>query len=195
MNPTPVVLYGEHVRLEPLDTRHADQLLEEAQNDDIWRFMPVPRPTAADQIRELIDRAWKAAADGAEVPFCIVADGSDRAVGSTRFLDIRRSDRGLEIGWTWLGTAAQRTMINTETKFLLMRHAFEDLGALRVQFRTDGRNEVSQRALERLGAVREGTLRHHQLTWDGVYRDTVCYSVLAGEWPHVKAHLEQLLGR
>lgn len=195
MNPTPVVLYGEHVRLEPLDSRHAEQLLEEAQNDDIWRFMPVPRPQGVADVQDMIDRAWKAAAEGDEVPFAIVADQSDRAVGSTRFLEIRRPDRALEIGWTWLGSASQRTLVNTETKFLLLRHAFDELGALRVQFRIDGRNEPSQRAIERIGAVREGTLRHHRITWDGVYRDTVYYSILAAEWPEVKTRLEGLLGR
>lgn len=195
MNPTPVVLYGEHVRLEPLDSRHAEQLLEEAQNDDIWRFMPVPRPHGVADVQDMIDRAWKAAAEGDEVPFAIVADQSDRAVGSTRFLEIRRPDRALEIGWTWLGSASQRTLVNTETKFLLLRHAFDELGALRVQFRIDGRNEPSQRAIERIGAVREGTLRHHRITWDGVYRDTVYYSILAAEWPEVKTRLEGLLGR
>ena len=195
MNPTPVVLYGERARLEPLDHRHADQLTEEAQSDEIWRYMPVPRPANRDAMVGLIDKAWKAAAEGVEVPFAIVDDASDRAVGSTRFIEIRRPDRALEIGWTWLGLSSQRTPINTECKLLLLRHAFEDLGALRVQLKTDGRNLTSQRSIERLGAVKEGVLRHHRLMWDGVFRDTVYYSILAPEWPAVKARLTELLGR
>lgn len=195
MNPTPVVLYGEHVRLEPLDHRHADDLMELSTADEIWRYLPVTRPPDRDTMLSLIDKAWKAAAEGAEIPFAIIDDRTDRAVGSTRFLEIRRPDRALEIGWTWLAIPSQRTAANTEAKYLLLRHAFEDLGALRVQLKTDGRNERSQRAIERIGAVREGVLRHHRLMWDGVYRDTVYYSVLAPEWPAVKSRLEGLLGR
>ena len=194
MNPTPVVLYGEQVRLEPLDHAHADHLLDEASQDDIWRYMPVPRPTTREDIIRLIDKAWKAASEGLEIPFAII-DDKGRAVGSTRFLDIHRPDRNLEIGWTWLGAKAQRTAINTECKYLLLRHVFEDLGALRVQLKTDGRNERSQRAIERLGATKEGVLRHQRLMWDGVFRDTVFYSILEGEWPAVKARLEGFLKR
>lgn len=195
MNPTPVVLYGEQVRLEPLDYAHADHLLEEANSDEIWRFMPVRRPTTRDDILDLIDKAWKAASLGAEVPFAIIATKVDRAVGSTRFLDIHRPDRNLEIGWTWIGSGWQRTTINTECKYLLLRHAFDDLGAIRVQLKTDGRNEQSQRAIERLGASKEGTLRRQRLMWDGVVRDTVYYSILDSEWPAVKTRLEEFLGR
>ncbi len=143
----------------------------------------------------LIDKAWKAASLGEEIPFAIVADRSGRAVGSTRFLEIRRPDRALEIGWTWLSLASQRTVINTECKYLLMRHVFEDLGALRVQLKTDGRNAAAQRAIERLGAVKEGVLRHQRMMWDGVYRDTVYYSILEPEWASVKARLEGFLGK
>ncbi|MBM4186753.1 MAG: GNAT family N-acetyltransferase [Gemmatimonadetes bacterium] len=195
MNPTPVVLYGEQVRLEPLDHAHADHLLEEAGDDEIWRYMPIPRPMTRSDVIGMIDKAWKAAAEGLEVPFAIISDKTDRAVGSTRFIDIHRPDRRLEIGWTWLGVGSQRTAINTETKLLLLRHAFEDLGALRVQLKTDGRNERSLRAIERIGAVKEGVLRKSRLTWDGVFRDTVYYSVLDTEWPAVKARLGGLLER
>jgi RimJ/RimL family protein N-acetyltransferase len=195
MNPTPTVLYGDVARLEPLDHAHADQLLEEGSNDEIWRYLPVRRPANREEMLGLIDKAWKAASLGEEIPFAIIDDRSDRAVGSTRFLEIRRPDRALEIGWTWLGTSSQRTAINTECKYLLLRHAFEDLGALRVQLKTDGRNERSQRAIERLGAVKEGVLRHHRLMWDGTYRDTVYFSILEPEWAAVKARLEGFLGR
>lgn len=195
MNPTPVVLYGEHVRIEPLDPRHAPDLLAAANDDEIWRYMPVPRPADLAAMHDIIERAWKAAANGDEIPFAIIDDKTDRAVGSTRFLEIRRVDRAVEIGWTWLGTAAQRTAINTEAKFLLLRHLFDDLGAMRVQLKTDGRNLRSQEAIARIGATREGTLRRHRLTWDGVYRDTVYYSVIEPEWPEVKQRLQGRLGR
>jgi RimJ/RimL family protein N-acetyltransferase len=194
MNPTPVVLYGEQVRLEPLDHHHAKDLLDAAQDDEIWRYMPVPRPRTETAMIDLIDKAWKAASTGDEIPFAIIGP-TDRAVGSTRFLEIRRPDRALEIGWTWLATLVQQTAVNTECKLLLLRHCFEELGTLRVQFKTDGRNERSQKAIERLGAVKEGSLRHHRLMWDGVYRDTIYYSILASEWPAVKAGLEQRLAR
>ena len=194
MNPTPTILYGEHVRLEPLDHAHADDLLEAGSDDAIWRYMPVRRPTTRDEVVALIDKAWKAASLGEEIPFAIIADQTGRAVGSTRFLEIRRPDRALEIGWTWLGMSSQRTAINSECKYLLLRHLFEDLGALRVQLKTDGRNEPSQRAIERLGAVKEGVLRHHRMMWDGVYRDTIYYSILEPEWAGVKAKLEGFLG-
>lgn len=195
MNPTPVVLYGEQVRLEPLDHSHIDQLLEAGNADEIWQYMPVPRPESRQVMASLIDKAWKAASVGVEVPFAIIDDQSGAAVGSTRYIDIRRPDRALEIGWTWLGLKWQRTALNTECKYLLLRHAFDDLGALRVQLKTDGRNERSQRAIERIGAIKEGTLRRQRLMWDGVFRDTIYYSILDTEWPAVKARLEGLLGR
>lgn len=195
MNPTPVVLYGDAVRLEPLDHRHVDALFEEAQSDEIWRYMPVRRPGSRADMADLVDKAWKAASMGLEIPFAVIREEDERPVGSTRFLEIRRPDRALEIGWTWLGLSAQRTAANTESKYLLLRHAFEDLGAIRVQLKTDGRNQVAQRAIERLGAVREGVLRKQRLMWDGVRRDTVFYSILDDEWPAVKQRLEGLLGR
>ncbi len=118
-----------------------------------------------------------------------------RGIGSTGYLDIRRNDRGIEIGWTWLGTAFQRTAPNTESKLLLLTHAFEDQGPVRVQLKTDLRNERSQRAVEHLGAVREGVLRKHIILWDGFIRDTVCCSSIESEWPEVKRRLELLLRR
>jgi RimJ/RimL family protein N-acetyltransferase len=136
------------------------------------------------------------------VPFAIVEKSPPgaigrapgRAIGSTRYLDIRREHRGLEIGWTWLGRAWQRTAANTECKLLLLEHAFEALGALRVQLKTDARNLASQRAIERIGAVREGVLRAHMVVREGFVRDSVMYAVTAGEWPEVKGKLEGLLG-
>jgi RimJ/RimL family protein N-acetyltransferase len=195
MNPTPVVLYGDVVRLEPLDHSHVAALFEAAQSDEIWRFMPVARPATPAEMSALVDKAWKAASLGHEIPFAIVDEVTDVAVGSTRFLEIRRIDRALEVGWTWLGEAAQRTAANTEAKYLLFHHAFEELGARRVQLKTDARNERAQRAIERLGARKEGVLRQHRQMWDGHVRDSVYYSVLADEWSEVKARLESLMAR
>ena len=195
MNPTPVVLYGEAVRLEPLDYTHAEDLLAAGADPDIWRYMPIPQPMAVGQLRAWIDEAWQLAAAGEQIPFAILDPVTDRAFGSTRFLEIRRTWRTLEIGWTWLAASVQRTRVNTECKYLLLRHAFEDLGALRVQFKTDGRNEQSQRAIERIGAVKEGVLRKQRVNHDGYVRDAVYYSILDDEWPAVKARLEEMLTR
>jgi RimJ/RimL family protein N-acetyltransferase len=191
----PLVLEGAHVRLEPLDFSHAEDLYAVGGDERIWRHMPRPKLSSVADAREMIEAAKAAAADGSQIPFAVVERKDGRAVGSTRYLDIRRKDRGLEIGWTWLGTAYQRTPINTECKYLLLRHAFEALGAIRVQLKTDLRNERSQRAIERLGAIREGVLRKHMVLWDGFIRDTVYYSILDDEWPGVRQQLEALLER
>ena len=130
---------------------------------------------------------------GREVAFAIVATPSGKAVGSTRFLDILRPHRALEIGWTWIGAPWQRTAINTECKLLLLGHAFDTLGAHRVTLKTDARNERSQRAIERIGGVREGVLRRHRVCWDGFVRDTVYYGILDHEWPQVRMRLLEML--
>jgi RimJ/RimL family protein N-acetyltransferase len=130
---------------------------------------------------------------GREVAFALVSAASGSAVGSTRFLNIERPHRALEIGWTWIGPAWRRTAINTECKLLLLSHAFEDLGAHRVTLKTDARNLRSQRAIERIGGVREGVLRRHRVCWDGFVRDSVYYGIVDGEWPQVKSRLEAML--
>jgi RimJ/RimL family protein N-acetyltransferase len=130
---------------------------------------------------------------GDELPFAVIHLATGRVAGATRYMDIRPEHRGLEIGGTWYGTDFQRTAVNTECKYLLLRHAFEVLGCIRVQLKTDSRNERSQRAIERIGAVREGVLRNHMIMPDGVYRHSVYYSVLDAEWAGVKRRLEQML--
>jgi RimJ/RimL family protein N-acetyltransferase len=195
MVPTPVTLTGTHVRLEPLGLRHADDLYVAGDDPRIWRYLPRPQPTSVAETRAWIEQALQIAAGGTQVPFAIVDVGSDRAVGTTRYLEIRGPDRGLEIGSTWLSTASQRTAINTEAKYLLLSHAFDTLGALRVQFKTDRRNEKSQKAIERLGAVREGILRKQMVMSDGHIRDSVYYSITDDEWPSVRARLEVWLRR
>jgi RimJ/RimL family protein N-acetyltransferase len=194
-DPKPVTLEGSHVRLEPLARRHAEDLFEVGQDETIWPYMSRPPLKSVEDARAWIDQALEVTATDTQIPFAIIERASGKAIGSTRYMDIRRNDRGLEIGWTWIGTVFQRTAMNTECKYLLLRHAFEDLGAVRVQLKTDLRNARSQRAIERLGAVREGVLRKHMVQWDGFIRDTVYYSVIESEWPGVKRRLEGLLGR
>lgn len=194
-DPRPVTLEGRHVRLEPLLLRHAKDLFDVGKDETIWPYMSRPALTSVEDTQAWIDQTLVIAAGGAQIPFAIIERRSGMAIGSTRYMDIRRNDRGLEIGWTWIGTAFQRSAVNTECKYLMLRHAFENLGAVRVQLKTDLRNVRSQRAIERLGAVREGVLRKHMIQWDGFIRDTVYYSVIEGEWPEVRRRLQSLLER
>ena len=152
--------------------------------------MSYKQPTVLGEMEAWIALALDAQERGTEVPFAIRDRGTGQVLGSTRYLNIMPKDRGLEIGWTWLTGAARRTSVNTECKYLLLRHAFETLGAIRVQLKTDSRNVTSQRAIERIGAVKEGILRNHVIMPDGYYRHSVYYSILDSEWPSVKAHLE-----
>lgn len=195
MDPRPVVLEGENVRLEPLSLEHAPALAIAGRDPLVWRFL-LRRPLSSeDDAREMVREALAAAADRSQLPFAIVARSTGRAIGSTRFMEIRHAHKGLEIGSTWISPEYQRTAVNTECKRSLFAHAFEDLGALRVQLKTDARNERSQRAIERIGAVREGVLRRHMILWDGFVRDTVMYSITAEDWPGVRAKIDALLAR
>ena len=191
--PKPVVLTGEKVRLEPLLLSHAQDLLRAAADKTIWAYMPLSGFPDLRAVEMWIGDSLAAQSAGSDVPFAIVLPDTGVAVGSTRYMDIRRAHRGLEIGWTWLAPGVQRTRVNTEAKYLLLRHAFEDLGAYRVQLKTDARNVRSQRAIERIGAVMEGAHRRHMQTWDGHVRDTIYYSILDSEWPTVKQRLEGIL--
>lgn len=195
MNPTPVVLYGDAMKLEPLDPAHAEDLLAAGADPEIWAFLPIPQPNSVAEVRQWIDDAWKRASLGEELPFAIIDPETGRAVGSTRYLDIRRNWRTLEIGWTWLAASVQRSAVNTEAKLMLLKHAFEDQGALRVQFKTDRRNTRAQQSIERLGAVKEGVLRKQRINHDGYVRDAVYYSILDDEWPAVKERLTARLKR
>jgi N-acetyltransferase len=193
MDVRPVTLEGQAVRIELLGLEHAENLYAAAQDPDIWRYMPADPSGSREAFRRWIEEALAARTAGAEMPFAIVDKESGRAVGSTRYLDIHPRDFGLEIGWTWLARPVRRTRVNTECKYLLLQHAFETLGAVRVQLKTDVRNEVSQRAIARLGAVREGVLRKQRILENGYVRDTVLFSIIAEEWPAVKAGLEAKL--
>lgn len=189
--PTPCTLSGRLVVLEPLSVSHAEDLFASfAEDPTIWRWLPIAPPSSQREMRVGIDAHLQRQATGEVVAFAQVSVATGRAAGVTNYLGITVADGGLEIGGTWLGKHAQRTGINREAKYLLLRHAFEALGALRVQLKTDARNEQSQRAIARLGAVREGVLRKHKLLWDGFVRDSVLFSVVDSEWPAVRSALE-----
>lgn len=186
----PVTLAGRAARLEPLAPQHA-QALAEAATPELFIYHFPPREYSPAGFEELI--AFLQSAAGF-CPFAIVDRGSEVAIGVTCYLDIRPEHRGVEIGFTWIGKPHQGTRINPECKYLLFRHAFDDQQAVRVQLKTDLRNVQSQRAIAKLGAVREGVLRKHMIRPDGYLRDTVMYSVTSEEWPRVRAGLEERLG-
>jgi RimJ/RimL family protein N-acetyltransferase len=193
MNIVPVTLTGRFVRLEPLSEQHTPDLARAGADESIWLYMPYGPVTTEARMRAWISDLLERQRLGGDLPFAVIHLESGRAIGATRYMDIRREHRGLEIGGTWYGVAYQRTAVNTESKYLLFRHAFETLGCIRVQLKTDLRNERSQRAIERLGAVREGVLRNHMILPDGYVRSSVLYSVIAEEWPQVKRRLEERL--
>jgi len=184
----PVTLTGEHVILEPAADRHLPDLLAAAADPDVWTWMPWRRPTDADELAALLEGERTIA-----YPFAQLDATSGRAVGITTYRDVDERNRTLEVGGTWIGRPWWRTAINTEAKLLFLGHAFETLGANRVAIKTDIRNERSQAAIERLGAVREGVVRHQYIRPDGTLRDTVLYSVVPEEWPAVRAHLRARL--
>jgi N-acetyltransferase len=188
----PVQLRGEGVLLEPLSQEHAQGLYNRGRSEADWAYLPRTRFIDMADTRQWIDEAL---ATPAQLPFVIIETGKHKAVGSTRYLNIRPEHRSLEIGWTWLGQEWQRTGINTEVKLLLLTHAFERLGCVRVEFKTDARNLRSQRALERIGAVREGVLRNHMIVQSNYVRDSVFFSVIDSDWLGVKERLTLLRDR
>jgi len=183
-------LEGRFVHLEPLSDAHVKGLAAIGLDETIWQHMPYgDMGDEADirrWVRELLDRATR----GTDIPFAVIHLASGRVAGATRYMDIRPADRGLEIGGTWYGKEFQRTAVNTECKYLLLRNAFEEMKCIRVQFKTDSRNLRSQRAIERMGAIREGVLRNHMILPDGTIRHSVYYSILESEWPGIKGLLE-----
>ena len=181
------------MRLEPLTLRHTQALHLAGQDEGIWRHLPIAPPRTVEATREWIQQAIDRAGKGTEIPFAIISTAYGAPVGSTRFLELQPENSSLEIGWTWIAPEFQRTTINTECKFLLMTHAFEVMGVVRVQLKTDGRNTGSQTAIERIGAKREGTLRKNRRLWDGFIRDTVHFSVIDSEWSEGKRHLIRLM--
>lgn len=188
----PVILKGSAVRLEPLCAEHAQGLYNRGRVKADWAYLPRGCFVDLADTRHWIDEAL---ATPGHLPFAIVDVAKDRVVGSTRYLNIRHEHRSMEIGWTWLGQEWQRTAVNTQVKLLLMCHAFEQLGCVRVEFKTDARNERSQQALLRVGATREGVLRNHMIVQNNYLRDSVYFSVIEAQWPEVKTRLEALANR
>lgn len=191
---TPVTLIGSVVRLEPIRHEHADLFWDVANDalDDIFRWIPYRMQTRED-FHQLVARALQEQKQGESVVFSTIESTSGRVIGSTRFMNIDRNNRRVEIGSTWIAPAWQRTAMNTEAKYLMLRHAFEVWGCFRVELKTDALNEKSRNAILRLGAKEEGTLRRHVVTWIGRVRDSVYFSILDSEWPEVKARLEEKL--
>lgn len=191
---TPVTLAGGPVRLVPLTLDHTAGLQAAAADGALWtlRFTSVPAP---DETRGYIETALAGQAAGHRLPFAVLDATTGEVLGSTSYHDIVPAIERIEIGYTWYALHVQRSAVNTTAKLLLLTHAFETLGAKLVGWRTDNFNHASQRAIERLGAKRDGVLRHHALRRDGTVRDTVMYSLAAGEWPEVKAHLNWQLTR
>ena len=193
MKVDPVILTGKFVRLEPLSFAHVPGLSAAGADPSIWRYMLYGDVTSEQKMRAWVSDILQRKAAGTDQPFAVVHLASGKLVGATRYLEIRPAHRGLEIGGTWYDKEFQRTPVNTEAKFLLLQHAFEILGCIRVQFKADSRNERSLRAIERLGAQREGILRNHMILDDGTFRHSVYYSILDTEWPELKARLEEKL--
>jgi N-acetyltransferase len=191
---TPVTLAGERVRMEPLAERHLDELALVAFDAAIWRWT-IARPIDDAGLRSWLDQALGNADAGTEVPFATVDQASGRAIGSSRFMTIAAEHRRLEIGWTWLGTAFQRSGANREAKLLQLTHAFDSLGAERVEFKTHARNLASRSALLGIGATFEGVLRHHTIMPDGSNRDSAFFGIIAPDWPVVRDRLRASLPR
>ncbi len=193
MEVKPVVLTGRHTRLEPLTEQHIAGLTAVGLEDAIWQYMPYGLMHSEEDIRRWVSALLAHKATGTDLPFAVIHLASGRVAGATRYMEIRPEHHGLEIGGTWYGADYRRTAVNTECKYLLLQHAFEELKCIRVQLKTDSRNERSQRAIERIGAAREGILRNHIILPDGHVRHSVYYSILDSEWPQVKARLQAML--
>ena len=190
----PVTLTGQRIRMEPLEERHLDDLARVASDAAVWRWT-IARPIDDAGLRAWLQTALANKVAGTELPFATIHLEEDRAIGSSRFMSIAPEHRRVEIGWTWVGTAFQRTGANREAKLLQLTHAFETLDAERVEFKTHARNVASRTALLGIGATFEGVLRHHTIMPDGSNRDSAFYGVIRPEWPAVKARLEGLLER
>ena len=191
----PVTLQGSHVRLEPMTEAHIPALAEIGVGQVFWDFMVYGKMETDEDMRVWVQEILSRAQNGTDLPFVAVHLASGRVAGATRYMNIMPKDSGLEIGGTWYGLDFQRTPVNTECKYLLLRHAFETLGCVRVQLKTDLRNERSQKAIERIGAVKEGVLRNHMILPDGYIRHSVFYSIIDTEWPEVKKRLEGMLAK
>jgi RimJ/RimL family protein N-acetyltransferase len=190
----PVTLAGRHVRLEPLSPGHVPALCEVGLDPELWRWTLAVIRTP-EEMRGYVETALRERDEGRALPFATVDAASGRAIGSTRFGNVSMADGRVEIGWTWVARPWQRTPANTEAKYLMLRHAFETLGCVRVELKTDALNERSRAAILRVGARQEGVLRKHMKSQGGRMRDTVYFSILDDEWPAARAGLEARLAR
>ena len=194
LQPSPVVVEGHGIRLEPLNQDHHDALVAAASDGTLWElwFTTIPPP---DGMRKYIDDALRGQRDGHMLPWVVRETATGEIVGSTRYHDIVTAIDRVEIGYTWYRASRQRSSVNTTCKLLLLAHAFDTLGCKVVGLRTDNFNFRSQRAIEGIGAKKDGVLRHHAARKDGTVRDSVMYSILAAEWKDVRRHLELRLAR
>lgn len=194
MNPQPVTLTGPFVRLEPLTLDHVPALARVGCEPSIWNWIPTPVPDI-DAMHAWVALGLADQARGLALPFVIVDAVSSEVIGSTRYGNIDRPNRRVEIGWTWLAVPHQRTAANTSAKRLLLGHAFDDLGAMRVELKTDSLNDKSRKAIARIGATQEGIFRKHLITASGRVRDTVYFSIIDSEWPAIRRTLDARLAR
>jgi RimJ/RimL family protein N-acetyltransferase len=190
----PVTLEMNGVRLEPMHPSHTEDLARAARDGELWNIRVTSVPDPGDE-SAYIDKALEMRDGGTRMPFVVRSIDTGKIIGTTSYHDIMPAIDRVEIGYTWYAKSWQRTHVNTTCKLLLLQHAFETLGCQVVGFRTDNFNHASQRAIERLGAKRDGVIRHHALRRDGTIRDTVMYSILAGEWPEIRAHLHDKLAQ
>ena len=189
-----VTLEGRRVRLEPLAREHLEGIIAAGSFEEIWRWLSF-RPSSRADFERWMDDALAARDAGRELPFTTVDVASGAIVGATRYLNIAPADRRLEIGWTWITPRMQRSYVNTEAKYLQLRHCFEEVGCRRVELKTDRRNEKSRNAMLRMGAQFEGIARKQMRTFDGTNRDNAWFAIIDDDWPAVKARLEAMLDR
>mgnify|MGYP001305259937 CR=1 FL=1 len=194
MIPDDLILEGERVKLLPMESRHAEELAACSKADEIWDYLP-KKATSLEVMAEIIEQALKGKKLGQEFPFVVFDKALGKLVGSTRYLAINATHRNLEIGWTWYSPEVWRTRVNTECKYLLLKYGFEELRLLRVQLKTDTRNERSNNAIRRIGGIHEGVLRQDRIMHDGYIRNANLYSIIDSEWPEVKSKLEGFLHR
>jgi RimJ/RimL family protein N-acetyltransferase len=190
----PVVLEGEHVRLVPMTVEHIPALWEAGNDPDLWRFT-LTQIHSEDDMRRYVETALRLQEQGTALPFVTTEAATGRVIGSTRYGNVDAWNRRVEIGWTWIAAPWQRSPINTQAKYLMLRHAFETLGCIRVELKTSALNEKSRRAIARMGAREEGILRKHAITEDGRIRDTVYFGIVDDEWPDVRARLLAMMAQ
>ena len=190
----PVTLEGTYVRLEPLSMAHLSGLCSVGLDPELWRWTPFVVRTP-EEMRNYVEKVLQAHHRGTALPFAVIESSSGSIIGSSRYMNIEKEHRRLEIGSTWYGRQWQRTPVNTETKYLMLKHAFEELGCIRVEFKTDSLNDPSRNALLRIGALQEGIFRNHMVTYSGWIRHTVYFSIINSDWPLVESRLKEKLQR